>query len=114
MSKKNKTQNVTEEEVKTEETPIQTEQTETKKQQKPVTDNKKAPKKVKKEKKHLIRKKTKETVSELKKVTWPKFPYVVKKTGVVLVVVIIFALLLFGIDSLFGFLFGLLPKGIGG
>ena len=37
MSKKNKTQNVTEEEVKTEETPIQTEQTETKKQQQHLT-----------------------------------------------------------------------------
>jgi len=64
--------------------------------------------KKKKEKKHLVAKKTKETVSELKKVTWPTFPDVVKKTGVVLVVVIIFAVVLFGLDTLFGFLFKLL------
>lgn len=64
--------------------------------------------KKKKEKKHVISKKTKETVSELKKVTWPKFPEVVKKTGVVLVVVIIFAVVLFGADTLFGFLTKLL------
>ena len=50
-------------------------------------------KKVKKEKKEnkLVRK-LKETGSELKKVTWPKFPKVVKQTGVVLAVVVFFGL----------------------
>ncbi len=72
-------------------------------------DDKKKPKKDKKERKGLKRR-TKETVSELKKVTWPKFPEVVKKTGVVIAVVLIFAVILFGLDSLFGFLFNLLPK----
>ena len=101
MSKKNKTN------LATEEMAVQTE---------PAVAAAKADKKVKKdaakpkkkENKHLIKKKTKETVSELKKVTWPKFPDVVKKTGVVLVVVIVFAILLFGIDQLLGFLFRLL------
>lgn len=69
----------------------------------------KKPKKDKKERKGLKRR-TKETVSELKKVTWPKFPEVVKKTGVVIAVVLIFAVILFGLDTLFGFLFNLLPK----
>ena len=46
--------------------------------------------------------------SELKKVTWPTFKEVVKKTGIVLAVVIIFALILLLIDYLLGLLFGLL------
>ena len=71
----------------------------------------KAKTKKKKERKHTLSKKAKETVSELKKVTWPTFPEVVKRTGVVLVVVIIFAIILFGLDMLFGYLFGLL-KGV--
>lgn len=70
----------------------------------------KAKTKKKKERKHTLSKKTKETVSELKKVTWPTFPEVVKRTGVVLVVVIIFAIILFGLDMLFGYLFGLLKS----
>ena len=67
--------------------------------------------KVKKEKKpreKKLGKKTKEMTSELKKVTWPSFKDVVKKTGVVLAVVVIFAVVLFGIDTLLGFLFDLL------
>ncbi len=71
-------------------------------------DKKAKDKKKKKERKHTVAKKTKETVSELKKVTWPTFKEVVKKTGVVLVVVLIFAVVLFGIDYLLGLLFGLL------
>lgn len=53
-------------------------------------------------------KKVKETTSELKKVTWPTFPSVVKKTGVVLAVVLIFAVVLFGMDRLLSWLFSLL------
>ena len=66
-------------------------------------------KKVKKEKKgsRLVRR-LKETGSELKKVTWPTFPKVVKQTGVVLAVVVFFGLVLFGFDYLLKFLFELL------
>ena len=46
--------------------------------------------------------------SELKKVTWPKFKEVVKQTGIVLVVVIVFALVLFGLDRLCSWLVGFL------
>lgn len=38
-------------------------------------------------------------VSELKKVTWPKFGTVVKSTGVVLVVVLIFLIVVTGFDT---------------
>lgn len=66
--------------------------------------NKKKPKK----EKGKLKRKTKETFSELKKVTWPTFGEVCKKTGVVLVVVLIFAVVIFGIDYCLGLLVGLL------
>ncbi len=50
----------------------------------------------------------KDTGGELKKVTWPRFSQVVKQTGVVLVVVIVFTLVLFGLDRLCSWLTGLL------
>ena len=43
--------------------------------------------------------KLKETISELKRVTWPTFPKVVKTTCVVLVVVLVFAVVITGINS---------------
>lgn len=46
--------------------------------------------------------------SELKKVTWPTFGQAVKQTGVVLLIVIIFSLVLLGINLLFDWLFGLI------
>ena len=56
-------------------------------------------KKVKKEKKeNKLKRKFKETGSELKKVTWPTFKQTVKKTGVVLGIVIFFGVILFAID----------------
>ena len=61
-------------------------------------------KKEKKPKENKLGKKTRELSSELKKVTWPSFKDVVKKTGVVLAVVAIFAVVIFGIDMLRGFL----------
>ena len=57
-------------------------------------------------------KRIKETVSELKKVTWPTFGSVVKKTGVVLAVILIFAVVLFGIDRLLAWLFDLLTTSV--
>ena len=50
----------------------------------------------------------KDTGNELKKVTWPTFGQVCKQTGVVLVFVIVFALVLFGFDRLCAWLTGLL------
>ena len=64
--------------------------------------------KVKKVREHKLAKKTTETISELKKVTWPSFGKVVKQTAVVLGVVLFFTVVLFGIDRLFAWLFGLL------
>ena len=48
--------------------------------------------------------KFKETFSELKRVTWPKFTTVLKTTGVVLVVVVAFLAIVTGFDTLFGWL----------
>ena len=71
-------------------------------------NKKSAKKKDKKERKGGLVKKTKETVSELKKVTWPTFGEVVKKTGIVIAFVVIFGLFLFGVNTLLGYLVGLL------
>ncbi|MBE5734840.1 MAG: preprotein translocase subunit SecE [Clostridiales bacterium] len=66
----------------------------------------KAQKKAKKDKKEKksVTKKSKEMLSELKKVSWPSFGKVVKTTGVVLLVVTICTLILFGADRLFSWL----------
>lgn len=66
-------------------------------------------KKVKKEKKpSKAGKRAKETFSELKKVTWPTFPKVVKQTGIVLAVVLFFGVVLFAFDYILKFLFKLM------
>ena len=119
MSKKNKAkkkQEVTAFEEPAKEVPVATEEVKTsskveEKAKNKDSKDKKVDKKGKKEKvkeKGKLARKARETTSELKKVTWPTFKDVVKRTGVVLAVVVIFAVILFGIDSLFGFLFGLL------
>ena len=84
-----------------------------KKQDKKSKDNKndkndKKKNKQKKEKKGGIGKKTKETISELKKVTWPSFGEVVKKTGIVIAFVLIFGLFIYGVNTLLAWLVGLL------
>jgi len=61
----------------------------------------------KKEKKGLF-KRIKDSWGELKRTTWPTFGTVVKKTGVVLLVVILFTAVLFGIDAGLGALYRLL------
>ncbi len=66
------------------------------------------PKKDKVKKPNKLAKSLKDTGAELKKVSWPKFKDVVKQTGVVLVVVIVFTLVLFGLDKLCSWLVGLL------
>lgn len=55
----------------------------------------------------------KELGSEIKKVTWPSFPTVVKQTGVVLMVTLFFLLVLMGMDALLGYLYDLLITGLG-
>lgn len=47
--------------------------------------------------------------SELKKVTWPTFKTVLKNLGIVLLVVLFFAVIIFGVDSLFAYLLIQLP-----
>lgn len=74
-------------------------------------DNKKQDKNTKKKapkEKGKLKRKAKETISEIKKVTWPSFGEVCKKTGVVLVVVLVFAAIVFGLDMGLGSLMGLL------
>ena len=46
--------------------------------------------------------------SELKKVSWPSFKTVLKNTGIVLLVVLFFAVIIFGVDALFAFLVSLM------
>lgn len=55
-----------------------------------------------------IGRKFKEVGSELKKVTWPKFDTVAKQTGIVLVVVLAFFLVILAFDSLMAYLLQLL------
>ena len=81
---------------------------ELKEQKKQEKLKKKNLKKEKKEKKPGLFKKLKEAWSELKKVTWPTFGQACKQTGVVLLIVIIFSLILLGINLLLGWLFGLI------
>ena len=71
-------------------------------------------KKEKKEKKGGLFRKLKEAWSELKKVTWPGFSTVVKKTGVVILVVLIFTVVLFGIEYLLGLLYNVFMSKFGG
>ena len=52
--------------------------------------------------------KFKETFSELKRVTWPKFLTVLKTTGIVLVIVFEFLAVVTGVDTLLGWLLSLL------
>ena len=68
--------------------------------------DKKKDKKAKQPKKSLGSK-IKEVNSELKKVSWPTFANVVKKTGVVILVVFLFTLVLFGIDFGLGWIYKL-------
>ena len=77
----------------------------------------KEPKESKKEKKAKAKKdqtpkrnRVKETFGELKKVTWPTFGKTMAQTGMVIAVVAIFGVLIFGIDMLLSWLFGLIAK----
>ena len=52
--------------------------------------------------------KFKETFSELKRVTWPSFMTVLKTTGVVIVIVLAFLLVVTGVDAVLSLLLGLI------
>ena len=52
----------------------------------------------------------KEVISELKKVNWPSFKKTCKQTGTVLVVVGVFMLAVFGIDSLVAWILKLITN----
>ena len=92
-----KVENVKEEPAKTEEK-VEKVKEEPKKNEKPKKKKDKKPSK--------MAKRLKETSSELKKVTWPKFTTVLKQTGVVLTVVAAFLLVVFGLDRLCSWLVG--------
>lgn len=83
---------------------------ETESQEKVEVKATKQPKKQKKEKVAAAPKKSKikETFGELKKVTWPSFGKTMKQTGMVLSVVLIFGVLVLGIDLLVGWIIQLL------
>lgn len=87
---------------------------ENKKQEKVQDKNKNDKNKKQKGKKekgpNVVVKKSKETFSELKKVSWPSFKTVVKNTGVVIVVVLLFTVVLFGIDRGLAALYNLIPR----
>ena len=68
-------------------------------------DNKK---KDKVKKPNKVAKALKDTGNELKKVSWPGFKQVVKQTGIVLVFVLVFAVVLFGFERLCSWLTGFL------
>ena len=78
-------------------------------------DNKKEKKKKEPGK---IRRWFKDFFSELKKVTWPSFSKVLKQTGVVLLVTVIFLLVLmlfdFALGEFHGYLIGNIPSTSGG
>lgn len=70
-----------------------------------MADNNKEVVKTKEKAKKPRRNWFKETFSELKKVSWPTVPTVVKQTGTVLLVVAIFLVVLFLFDLLLSFLY---------
>ncbi len=73
----------------------------------------KAKAKAKKEKgPNKLVKKFKEMFSELKKVSWPNFKTVVKATGVIIAVVLVFTVALFGIETVLGLLYNLFTKNL--
>lgn len=70
--------------------------------------NKKNKKKANAPEKKTLGQKIRAIFSELKKVTWPTFREACKQTGIVLLIVIIFSLVLLGFNLLLGWLFGLI------
>lgn len=74
--------------------------------------NKQKDKKAKKAKANAApkRSRVKETMAELKKVSWPGFGKTMKQTGMVISVVLVFMLVTLGIDSLLTWLLKLISN----
>ena len=70
----------------------------------------KAQKKAKAVKAEPKKSKIKETFGELKKVTWPSFGKAMKQTGMVLSLVLVFGVLVLGIDLLISFIINTLSS----
>ena len=85
---------------------------ETKKNQKEQKPEKVKASKKKKAGKESAPKKSriKETFGELKKVTWPSFGKAMKQTGMVLAIVLIFGVVVLGLDLLISFIINLLSS----
>ena len=107
MAKKNNNEQIATQQVETKEEVVVAPKKEEKTSTKP---NKKKDNAKKSKQPSKVGKRIKETASELKKVSWPSFGSVIKKTGVVLAVVLIFAVVLFGVDRLLAWLFDLLTN----
>lgn len=56
------------------------------------------------------RSRVKETLGELKKVTWPSFGKAMKQTGMVLSIVLVFGVLVLGLDLLISYVITLLSS----
>ena len=95
------------EEIKTAEVEAKTTTAETNAKVEKKTEKVEKNKKNKKVKEKKVGKAAK-TFSDLKKVTWPSFGSVVKQTSVVIVVVLAFLLVIFGLDRLCSWLIGLI------
>ena len=78
--------------------------------EKKVKEKKEKEKVTKKANREPKKSRVKETFGELKKVTWPSFGKTMKQTGMVLSVVLVFGLLVLGIDSLISLILKLINK----
>ena len=112
MAKNNNNQNSAVADVETSTEEVKVQEVKQPKQANKQKNTKVGSKKKSEKKPSKIVKKFKEIASELKKVTWPNFSSVVKKTCIVLTVVLIFAVVLFGIDRLLAWLFDLLTTSV--
>ena len=84
-----------------------------------IKADKKAEKEKRREQRALKRKdrpslwaRLRDMLGELRKVRWPSFGHTLKQTGIVLGVVLIFSLVIFGLDSGLVALYKLLIKGL--
>lgn len=73
-------------------------------------DSKKSKKATKNNASTQKRSRAKETIGELKKVTWPSFAKTMKQTGMVLSLVLIFGVVVLGFDLLISFIINLLSS----
>ena len=83
---------------------------ETTKAEKKAKAEKRAKKQLKNSATQPKKSRAKETIGELKKVTWPSFSKTMKQTGMVLSLVLIFGVVVLGIDLLISFIVNLLSS----